>query len=121
MYLLFIVNCLVFLIFVILYVLFILLIRSDEASFGFLKFNVNTFFILLIGFCLGRIIVSIFEFKESKTGLGNFEYFNITTECLFNIFILYYLISIYAQKSDFEKRTIGMNGQQILFEDKDVL
>jgi hypothetical protein len=81
--------------YVILYVLFISLIHRNDETFGFMKFQVHSFFIFMILIQLGRLIVGLI-FKHEKTDYGtrslNIEFFNVSTEALFNLAILYYFI-----------------------------
>ena len=55
------------------------------------------------------IVVSIIESKiilenEKDQAIIKYEYFNILTECIFNIFILYYFITIKLKNPDLERR-----------------
>lgn len=52
--------------YVILYVLFISLIHRNDETFGFMKFQVHSFFIFMILIQLGRLIVGLI-FKHEKT------------------------------------------------------
>ena len=88
-----------------LYTLFILLIRSDLESFSFLRCQAHTFFIFIIVTEFTRIIAVILEerTKEAKREYG-LEYWNTFTECLFNLFILYYFVAISKKQNDIDKR-----------------
>ena len=78
--------------YVLLYVLFIKLIWRDSESFGFMKTQVHSFFIFMLLIQLGRLIVGvIFKHKDIQIS-QNIEYFNVATEALFNLAILYYFV-----------------------------
>lgn len=81
-------------VYVLLYVLFIRLIHRNDESFGFMKFQVHSFFIFMIFIQLGRQIVGlIFKHdKRNSTVRVNIEYFNGSTEAIFNLAILYYFV-----------------------------
>lgn len=80
--------------FVWIYVLFVILLRRPDLH--FLKFQVHFFFLVVIAMSLGRIIATITE-NVIDAKYQQIEYFNIATECLFNVFILYCLVTIQSK------------------------
>jgi hypothetical protein len=69
---------------------------------------------------LGRIVNSIVEVSfmlhnhrpapdSQRPSVQNLEFFNIMTEVLFNLFILYYFISIKQSRPEIERRATLMD------------
>lgn len=107
-------------VFILLYVLFIMLIRGDLESFGFLRCQVHTFFIFIVVMSSMRILASIAEvkIKHNADQIYALEDFNIVTECVFNLFILYYFISISKKKEDINRRATMVDDHTLLTEDR---
>lgn len=80
------------------YVLFVKLIAKDNQSFGFMKSQVHSFFVFMLFIQLGRLIVGIIFKHDDVIISRNIEYFNVATEALFNLAILYYFVQ--NQKSE---------------------
>ena len=105
----------------VLYGLFIYLIKSDKDTYRFIQCQVHVFFNFIIILSLGRLINSCCEAlikyvdhlnnkQQDPAKLQRLEYFNISTECVFNLFILYYFISIGKKKETIERHgTIADN------------
>lgn len=97
--------------FVAIYILFARQIRVD-SKLEQMKTKIHAFFSLFIVLYLGRICVGVSEVfmvrrdddQATTKGLERLEYFNISTECLFNLFILYYIVTINDRKSAIDKR-----------------
>ena len=73
---------------------------------------------------LGRIVNSIIEVSfmidnhgpnqdVPKSTVKNLEYFNIFTEILFNLFILYYFVSIKESRPEIERRATLMDPEML--------
>ena len=75
-----------------LYVLFIRLIARDKQSFGFMQTQVHSFFIFMLLIQLGRLIVGVLFKHKDEAISQNIEYFNVATEAIFNLAILYYFV-----------------------------
>jgi hypothetical protein len=74
-----------------------------------MRTKIHAFFCLFILLYLGRICVGISEIfivrrDQATEGLESLEYFNISTECVFNLFILYYIVTINERKSAIDRR-----------------
>lgn len=69
---------------------------------------------------IGRISVSIFQsylfikHGEHLTVINQLEYFNLITECLFNVFILYYFVTVAQTKPDLERRQAMLNDEALI-------
>ena len=84
---------------------------SVDAKLDQMRTKIHVFFSLFILLYLGRICVGISEVfivrrdgDQATEGLENLEYFNISTECVFNLFILYYIVTINERKSAIDRR-----------------
>lgn len=84
-----------------LYYLFHMLIK-DRENLAFLSCQMHVFFISIICMQLGRMAVSAAQTwvflenrdQENPQLINQLEWFNIVTECLFNVLILYYFIRV---------------------------
>ena len=84
-----------------LYYLFQLLLK-DRESLAFLSCQMHFFFISIICMQVGRMTVSAVQtwvFLENRDQdnpqlINQLEWFNIATECLFNVLILYYFVRV---------------------------
>lgn len=82
---------------------------SVDAKLDQMRTKIHAFFSLFILLYLGRICVGISEIfivrrDQATEGLESLEYFNISTECVFNLFILYYIVTINERKSAIDRR-----------------
>ena len=100
--------------FVILFVVFILLIKKNDSNFEYMKHDVYIFFACFISFIILRVIDSLIAFYQIKN-IGDttkisdrISYFNIISECFFNLFILYYLSKILAHKESYVNKSFGI-------------
>lgn len=98
--------------FTILYILFIRLIREDALHFLTMTRQVHVFFVFMLVWQLTRVIATdteSFKYYGKKnttvTQIVKLEYFNIGTECLFNLFILYYFVRVWEKnKTEIDDR-----------------
>ncbi len=82
--------------------LFMFLLKRPDLH--ILKCQVHAFFLILIIMSFGRLTAAVIESTGKSSHYNVIEYFNIATECLFNLFILYCLVAIESKKQDIDKR-----------------
>jgi predicted Abi (CAAX) family protease len=92
------INILILIAYIILYSQYIILMRQDRGLYSFLTNQVHSFFAFIILLQFGRLAATDTEtfthYLNPKSTEVRLEYFNITTEIIFNIFILYYFVNI---------------------------
>lgn len=80
----------------------------------------HTFFLFIVVMSTLRIVAGVAEerIRYKPDPIYALEDFNIVTECLFNLFILYYFISISKKKPDLERRATMVDDRTLLEEDR---